>query len=196
MRRFSVVMLTGALALTGCSSASKTKAAIPALPNPSPSPSSSTTSGEPTPTQEASGGTTPSAGVAVVQSQTVATPISKTGRVVLTISAVQVRGKLAVVDLSFAPTLPDKSADDTFALFTLNGNSFLSPYLVDTVNLKRYDVVMDSNRQSLGSSDLTRVVNGGTKTASYTFAAPPADVPSLDVHVGDFPSFRDVPVKR
>lgn len=132
----------------------------------------------------------------VVQTQTVTTPISKTGRIVLGISAIQVRGKLAVVDLNVMAELPDKSADDTFALFSLNDNSFIEPNLIDTINLKRYATVTDTAGRSLGSSDLTRVTNGRTTAISFTFAAPPVDVRSLDFHLGHFPPFRDVPVAR
>lgn len=190
MRRFCVVILTGALALTGCSSASKTKAAAPASPTPSSAPS--TTSGELTPSATSS----PGAGVTVVRSQTLPAHDSKTGRVVLGISAVQVRGKLAVVDLTFAPTYPDKSSDASISLFSMNGDNLLDPHLIDTVNLKRYAVVKDSGGRALGSDDLARSVNGGTGTASYTFAAPPADVTSMDFAFGDFPPFHDVPVSR
>ncbi len=190
MRPFCVVVLTGALALAGCSSASKTKAAAPA--SPASSSSLPTTSGEPTPSTTSS----PGAGVTVVRSQTLPVHDSKTGRVVLGVSAVQVRGKLAVVDLSFAPTYPDKSSDESISLFSMNGQNGLRPYLIDTVNLKRYAVVKDSDGRVLGSDDLARAVNGGTGTASYTFAAPPADVTSMEFAFGDFPPFHDVPVSR
>ena len=190
MRRYPVVILAGALALTGCSSASKTKAATPASPATTSSPT--TTSAAPEPTAASS----PGGGVTVVRSQTLPVHDSKTGRVVLGISAVQVRGKLAVVDLSFAPTYPDKSSDASISLYGLNGNNLVTPHLIDTVNLKRYAVVQDSGGRELGSDELTKSVNGGTGTASYTFAAPPADVTSMDFAFGDFPPFHDVPVTR
>lgn len=193
MRRCCVVILASALALTGCSSASKPKAATPASTATASSPSP-TTSGEATP--EPSGSSTPSAGVTVVQTQTVTTAISKTGRIVLGISAIQVRGKLAVVDVNFSVDLPDKSTDQTLTLFELNGNSFIEPNLIDTINLKRYATVSDTLGHSLSSGDLARVTNGRTTATSFTFAAPPVDVQSLDFHLGKFPPFRDVPVTR
>lgn len=103
---------------------------------------------------------------------------------------------MAVVDLNVTSDLPDKSADETFALFALNGNSFIEPNLIDTINLKRYATVADTAGRSLGSGDLTRVTNGRTTATSFTFAAPPVDVRQLDFHLGNFPPFRDVPVAR
>lgn len=106
------------------------------------------------------------------------------------------RGKLAVVDLNFTVDLPDKSADETFALFQLNGNALIEPNLIDTFNLKRYGAVVDTSGRNLGSGELSRVTNGTTTPTSFTFAAPPADVRSLDFHLGRFPPFRDLPVTR
>lgn len=190
MRRFTVVILAGALALTGCSSASKTKAAPPASPAPSLSPTTTAGASEP------SGSASPGVGITAVRSQTFPVHDSKTGRVVIGVSAVQVRGKLAVVDVNFAPSYPDKSSDASISLFSLNGDNGLHPHLIDTVNLKRYAVVKDSDGRALGSDDLATSANGGTGTASYTFAAPPPDVMSMDFSFGDFPPFHDVPVSR
>lgn len=38
--------------------------------------------------------------------------------------------------------------------------------------------------------------NGGSAGGTYTFAAPPEDVKTLDVYLGDYPPFTSVPVRR
>lgn len=123
---------------------------------------------------------------------------SDTCAIMLGVSPVQVRGKLATVELTFMPNLPEESADKSFSLFTLNGgNSVPAMTLVDPVNLKRYAVVKDSNGKAL-EPEVTGVGarSGGSASGTYTFAAPPDGVTSVDVYFSDFPPFRDVQVTR
>jgi hypothetical protein len=42
----------------------------------------------------------------------------------------------------------------------------------------------------------TDVPLDSSTTAHYTFAAPPPDVTEIDVSVGDWPTFRDIPITR
>lgn len=69
--------------------------------------------------------------------------------------------------------------------------------LVDPTGLKRYVVVEDSEGRALAPDVVsTAAANGGTVTATWTFAAPPADVPKIDVQVGEWPPFSDVEIQR
>lgn len=41
-----------------------------------------------------------------------------------------------------------------------------------------------------------QAVNGSSVDAHYTFPAPPANVTQIDVYLGPFSPFRDVPIER
>ena len=108
----------------------------------------------------------------------------------------KVGGELATLTLQYTAHAPDAGPDTTYRLVDLHGsNVFVT--LVDPVNLKRYHVVEDTSGESLETAaiDVDVPVDGST-TGEYTFAAPPSGVDKVDVSVGDWPTFRDVPIER
>ena len=105
--------------------------------------------------------------------------------------------ELATLTLSYAVQDPEAAPDEEWSLYDLNDQQPLYVSLVDPVNLRRYKVVHDSDGQALESGEVeTKVPNEGSTTAQHTFAAPPADVTEIDVAVGDWPAFRDIPITR
>lgn len=70
--------------------------------------------------------------------------------------------------------------------------------LVDPVNLRRHTPLRDSEGEELASMTWARGGSGEGRPidASWMFAAPPADVDAVDVQVGSWPVFREVPVTR
>jgi hypothetical protein len=195
----SLVAAALMLTLTGCSGgggggvAASRAPAVPGSPTSSPS-SGSSESAQPVGSAAPSG----AAQQAPVKQQSAAIPGKLKGTIVLGVSAVKVRGKLATVDLTITPTLPDAAADKSFSLFELNGGSTVPHMtLVDPVGLKRYSVVKDANEMALEPDVVgVRARSGASASGTYTFAAPAPGVTSIDVYFSDFPPFRDVPVTR
>jgi hypothetical protein len=112
----------------------------------------------------------------------------------IAVTGLKVDGELATLSLAFTMYGSEDTSD---SLFELNGGYRLFVTLVDPVNLKRYMVVTDSDGRELQSdASETYVPQDGTTTAQYTFAAPPPNVTEIDVAVGDWPIFRDVPIER
>jgi hypothetical protein len=70
--------------------------------------------------------------------------------------------------------------------------------LVDPVGLERYIVVKDSSDTELAPSAVggIQAVIGQTAIGDWVFAAPPASVTSIDVQVGDWPTFDSIPIQR
>jgi hypothetical protein len=115
----------------------------------------------------------------------------------IAVLGLEVSGELATLSLSFTVHDPEAAPDDEFSLYDLNGEQSLYVSLIDPVNLRRYMVVRDSDGDALQSHYIgTTVLLDSTTTAQYTFAAPPADVTEIDVAVGDWPTFRDIPIER
>jgi hypothetical protein len=108
-------------------------------------------------------------------------------------------GKLMVLTLRFTPHLPAGS-EDRPRIYDLIGQTPLKsfePALVDTVNLKRYSVVKDDQENELKSDDISTVIaNNHSGLATYTFAAPPANVTEMNVHVDPWQPFSTIPVQR
>jgi hypothetical protein len=115
------------------------------------------------------------------------------GKVVIAILGLRVNGRLATLTTRFTPQLPAGSGSETTP-FTLNGSKFLSPTLIDSVNLKRYVVVQDSTGDPVPSEGTLQNNQPGTLT--HTFAAPPESVKRVHVQLGTWPIFRNVPVQR
>jgi len=196
MRMVPGALVVSAALLAGCSSGGGGATASNSSAPASSSASGGGSSSGPEPSGSASAAGAPPAAVAKQQTATIPGPLK--GTIMLGVSPVQVRGKLATVQLTFMPNLPEESADKSFSLFTLNGgNSVPAMTLVDPVNLKRYAVVKDSNGKAL-EPEVTGVGarSGGSASGTYTFAAPPDGVMSVDVYFSDFPPFRDVQVTR
>ncbi|MBO2454617.1 hypothetical protein J4573_46545 [Actinomadura barringtoniae] len=117
---------------------------------------------------------------------------STMGKVDLGIAGLTVRGKLANLVVSLTPHVD--AGGDTPTLFRLNGSNDAS--LLDTVNLKRYVVVHDSDNNTLGPDLHGDLKNNAANTLNFVFAAPPDNVKAVDVQIGKFPIFRDVPIGR
>ncbi|NKZ03919.1 hypothetical protein [Actinomadura latina] len=123
-------------------------------------------------------------------------PIAKGATVDIAIMGLKVKGKLATLSAQFTPHIPADEADRINA-FGLNGRHGLGTSLIDPVNLKRYVVVKDSGGKELETDDIfTKLTNDQPTPFFFTFAAPPESVKSIDVQIGTWPMFRDIPVER
>jgi hypothetical protein len=122
---------------------------------------------------------------------------ARTATVDIAVQSLRVDGELATLTLSFTPHDPEAAPDAEYTIEELHDGNNLFVSLVDTVNLKRYVVVDDSDDDPLETrADLTSAPVDASATTQHTFAAPPADVGEIDVSVGDWPPFRDVPIER
>jgi len=198
--RMVVIALCGALSLAGCGGGDDDgdgdSADRAATPTATEAPEESGATGGPeetaTPSATAEGETE-----ATLAEQTVKARGEGEATVDIAVTGLQVDGELATLTLSFTPHDPEAAPDTEYSLHDLNGENALFVTLLDSVNLKRYQVVEDSAGNALESRDsLTRTSLDAPVTAQYTFAAPPADVTEIDVSVGDWPTFRDVPIER
>jgi hypothetical protein len=143
------------------------------------------------------GGTEEPAGGEAVATQTVEARESGETTLDIEVMGLQVSGELATLSLRYTAHDPEPDEDAVHRLVDLHGGRRLFVTLVDPVNLKRYHVVEDTSGESLSALDLNvDVPVEDSVTADYTFAAPPADVDTIDVSVGDWPPFRDVPIER
>jgi hypothetical protein len=150
-----------------------------------------TTAPEATPTPEGAPEPEP------IAEQTVKAIAARETTVDMAVLGLEVNGELATLRMSFGVHDPEAAPDDEFSLWDLNGGQPLYVTLVDPVNLRRYKVVRDSDGSPLESGYIeTEVLLDSTTPAQYTFAAPPPDVTEIDVSVGDWPLFRDVPIAR
>lgn len=152
-----------------------------------------------TPTTSTTTATTTAPATAAIAQQTVRAPNSKDGTVDIDVLGLAVQGNLATLSVRFTPHFPDKSPGDSISLYDMSDNALdpIDVSLVDPVGLKRYLVVRDSNNDSLGSDEVdTEAVNNSSVIAHYTFAAPPASVTKIDVDLGPFPPFNNVPISR
>lgn len=123
-------------------------------------------------------------------------PIAPGAKVDIAIMGIQVRGRLAVLTTQFTPHIPP-GGEDKPNPYRLNGRNGLGTSLIDPVNLKRYVVVKDSSGDEMESDDIfTHIANDQTGTLTYTFAAPPENVKVMDVQIGSWPTFRNIPVER
>lgn len=122
---------------------------------------------------------------------------ARSATVDLAVQSLRVDGELATLTLSFTPHDPEAAPDTGYTIDELNDDNNLFVSLVDTVNLKRYVVVEDSDNDALETrTHITSAPLDASATTQHTFAAPPADVSEIDVFVGDWPPFRDVPIER
>lgn len=96
--------------------------------------------------------------------------------------SLQRRGELVVATFAFTPS----SVDDTpAALYHWLGNTLWSPFLVDTVNLRRHDVIEGQQRRYQSAYLGGKFASGQTWYAFAAFAAPPPEVTEMDVAVID-----------
>ncbi|TDB93304.1 hypothetical protein [Actinomadura sp. 7K534] len=123
-------------------------------------------------------------------------PIAPGAKVDIAIMGLKVRGRLATLLTQFTPRIPPGGEDNPNP-YELNGRNGLGTSLIDPVNLKRYVVVKDSGGKELETHDIfTHIANNQTGNFSYTFAAPPENVKAVDVQIGSWPTFRNIPVER
>ncbi|SBW29103.1 hypothetical protein FDG2_6442 [Candidatus Protofrankia californiensis] len=124
-------------------------------------------------------------------------PGSAPGTIDVGFVGLRVDGRLTALTVVWTPKYTNAPRDKEISVFDMFGAHSPAVTLVDSVNLKRYVVVQDSRNIELGASGpRTKTVNNTPVSASYTFAAPPADVRTLDVYADDRLLFDDVPVSR
>ncbi|GAB2855816.1 hypothetical protein GCM10022221_64240 [Actinocorallia aurea] len=116
------------------------------------------------------------------------------GKFELGVVGLTARGKLADLTLTLTPHYPGLPQPSVLAVGYFTG-VYPEVTLVDPVNLKRYLVVKDSSGKMLGAGNEAYNIDQ-PNTLSYTFAAPPEDVTTLDVYFAGFPPFRTIPVSR
>ncbi|QKW34180.1 hypothetical protein HUT06_09210 [Actinomadura sp. NAK00032] len=123
-------------------------------------------------------------------------PAAVGAKVDIAIMGLKAKGKLATLTVRFTPHVPG-ARPGRINGYGLNGNHRLGTSLIDPVNLKRYIVVKDSDGKSLESDDIfTHMTNDQPTPYYFTFAAPPENVKSIDVQIGTWPTFRNIPVER
>lgn len=161
------------------------------------------------PSSPAAASTSP--GAAPAPKKSVTFPgITTGGTVTVGFQGLQVRGQLAVLSLTWTPRVPGGSVGniDHWNISQMASGQSIgggNVSLVDNQNLKRYVLVKDSNGHVVGSSgddgDLTvnnpgqDATSGQTVPATYTYAAPPPNVTSIDVYADDRLLFN-VPITR
>lgn len=137
--------------------------------------------------------------------------LDKGGTVTVGFQSLQVRGQLAVLSLTWTPNVPGSADTDTWNIGQMTSGDNVAGGnidLVDTQNLKRYVIVKDSSGNRLGSSGNgvggyaeppnagQSAKSGQTITATYTYAAPPPNVSSIDVYGDEHALFTNVPITR
>lgn len=121
-------------------------------------------------------------------------PIARNAKVDIGIVNLKVTGRLLQLDLAVTPRV---AGEDDVTMFALNGKQNVDVALIDTVNLRRYTVVRDDGGQALGPDQiLFSLKNEQPNALTYMFAAPPPDVRAVDVLIGRWPAFRNVPITR
>lgn len=130
---------------------------------------------------------------APIASATVAAKVNSDPDAKLTINLHQLRrtGKVVTATFSFQVTSTVAESD---SLFDYLGQQSWWPYLVDTQNLKRHDVVVGGGARAK-TDDLSAFAPGQTLYAYAMFAAPPQDVTAVDVQmIGGAPTATNVPI--
>ncbi|WP_242418833.1 hypothetical protein, partial [Frankia sp. CpI1-P] len=118
----------------------------------------------------------------------------KDGPVEIGLVDLHVSGRLAVLRLIFTPHLRTDRPGGV-SLLDMAGGRGASVSLVDTEHLRRYLVVRDSHNEPLGPNPvLARTANDSPLAATFTFAAPPAEVKKIDVYLDDQIVFDGVDV--
>ncbi|MEV5709107.1 hypothetical protein [Actinoallomurus sp. NPDC052274] len=143
------------------------------------------------------GGVTVASGDKPVAKATFPSPIAAGATVDIAILELKAGGRLADLTVSMTPHVPANGATQRITPYRLNGETTLGVFLIDTVNLKRYLVVKDSSGHELQTDYVTtNIANDQPGQLSFTFAAPPKGVDRIDVQIGNWPIFRDVPIAR
>ncbi|MBV2364335.1 hypothetical protein ACFPZ0_21290 [Streptomonospora nanhaiensis] len=118
------------------------------------------------------------------------------GEAEVQIHALQVQGDL--MHLTVTITAGDTGdGQDGASMYDLWSSFGAYPYLVDSVNLNRHEVVRAGNAHRLGPDVVeTTLTFGEPREVSYTYAAPPEDVETMDLYAGSLPPVTGIPVQR
>lgn len=111
----------------------------------------------------------------------------------LTINLHQLRrsGKLMTATFSFQV---QSTSTDTQSLYSYL-DAVWWPFLVDTTNLKRYDVIVGGGSRAMTDVSLANFAPGQTLYAYAMFAAPPSSVTAVDVQMlAQTPTATGVPI--
>ncbi|WP_055483853.1 hypothetical protein [Sphaerimonospora mesophila] len=124
-------------------------------------------------------------------------PFAKGATVDVALHGLKRRGQLLDLTFSLTPHAPDGSgAREKLSPYRILGQNSFNVTLIDTVNVKRHVVVEDSEGKTLKPDDVfTTILLDQQGMLTYTFAAPPADVTRMDVHIANWTPFHDVPVE-
>ncbi|GAA4603964.1 hypothetical protein GCM10023195_13330 [Actinoallomurus liliacearum] len=142
------------------------------------------------------GGVTVASADKPVAKATFPSPIASGATVDLAVLGLKAGGRLADLSISMTPHVPN-GATQRITPYLLNGGTPLGVFLIDNVNLKRYLVVKDSSGHDLQTDYVTtNIANDQPGQLSFTFAAPPKGVDRIDVQIGNWPIFHDVPIAR
>lgn len=126
----------------------------------------------------------------------------------LLIRGLTVRGRIATLRFTAVlrgwdyeePKSPGGMPPSAPTLYDINpgaSDALPSAQLIDPVNLRRHRPLEDSEGEALaGMGYAGQSGDGQPIDASWMFAAPPADVDAMDVQIGSWPVFREVPVTR
>lgn len=130
---------------------------------------------------------------APIASATVAAKVEGDPNAKLTVHLHQLRrtGKVVTATFSFQVS---STVEQPHSLFSFMSQQSWWPYLVDTQNLKRHDVVVGGGSRAM-TDVLTTFAPGQTLYAYAMFAAPPQDVTAVDVQlIGSAPTATNVPI--
>ncbi len=120
----------------------------------------------------------------------------------LLIRGLTVRGRTATLRFTAIPRGWGRARDATGGptLYELNpgpNSEFVSAQLIDVQHLRRHLPLQDDEGEAIaGMNYAGNVSDGRPIDASWVFAAPPPDVEAMDVQIGSWPIFREVPVTR
>jgi hypothetical protein len=192
-RALVVVGVVAALT-AGCSGSSDPgDAAPPAATTTSTPVSSPSTTVDPTANGATAAGVDPSNPGPPIATATAPVAMFDDARAKLKIDVLSLKRKDKLLILTLQVT-PDNSLTGPKALFTLLGNHFWSPALIDSVNLKEYDTVSGSGQLQSGVTGVS-AASGQPMYLYAVFAAPPAGVTSLNlIFTSSVPALNDIPI--
>ena len=104
-------------------------------------------------------------------------------------------GETLILNGSFTVNSEDGEQEER-QLFHYLGNHGWAPHLIDSANLTRHDVLASAPTTAMTPSQSFRFRPGQTFYVYAAFAAPPADVESINVQLVDgAPMIVDVPIR-
>ncbi|MBO0768325.1 MAG: hypothetical protein J2O48_06530 [Solirubrobacterales bacterium] len=113
----------------------------------------------------------------------------------VSVQSLQVEGHLMTLHVGLGFEDPGDESFDNASLYDAMGGSY-DVTLIDPFNLKEYLPVQDAAGNDLSDSANEVLANvGGSTSAKYIFAAPPATVSKVTVQMGNL-TFADIPIQR